>query len=125
MKSSVPVSAQWRSANTSATIRPSSVDPLEIGPPGAEQLLGPTGRRLADAEEGKEGSLHPLPLRLGDEALDRLAGLLASRGDIIGFQQAGPRANHLAEGPEGDPLAVRRGAALVPDRPVQPRRRRT
>ena len=91
-------------------------DSLEVRPPRGEHPLRAAFGRITDPEQGEEGGFDPAGLVLvGDEALDR-GGDLRSRGLlVIGFEQVGPGADHLAEGPEGKPLPVRRGAAFVPE----------
>ena len=115
MKSSRPGSAQWRSSNTRTTGAVGG-DPLEERPPGREQLVAAAGRRVADAEQGQQRRLDPAPLGLvGHVARDAsratFARVVASSSRL---EQAGPAADHLAERPERDALAVGGRAALVP-----------
>ena len=89
---------------------------LEEGPPGGEELLRPSDRTL-DPEEGEQGRLDPAPLRLvGDVLREHLADLRSGRRLIVGLDEARSPANHLAERPEADPLAVGwRAAIMEPD----------
>ena len=122
MKSSRPASAKWRSSKTMTT-GAGRGQPLEERPPGREQLVPPAGRRLADAEQGEQGRLDPASLLLvGDVRREHLGDLRARRRLVVGLEQAGPVADHLAERPERDALAVGWAAAVVPpdglDEPV-------
>ena len=90
-------------------------DALEERPQAGEQLLATTGRWLAYAEERQQDGLESPAFRLVGDVLgqgrrDPLAGLLL----VVGLGQAGPPSDHLAEGPERDPLAEGRRPALVP-----------
>ncbi|HEY7451355.1 MAG TPA: hypothetical protein VIA02_02410 [Candidatus Limnocylindria bacterium] len=86
---------------------------LEERPPSAEQLLG-IRLSAAQAEQGQHGGLDPAAVGLlgnvfGHHGSDTLArGVLA-----ISLCEAGALADHLAEGPEGEALAVRRASAVV------------
>ena len=87
---------------------------LEERPPGGEQLLGASSRRL-DPEQRKEGRLDPAPLGLiRDVGPERLGDLRPGRRLIVGLEQPAPLPDHLAQGPEADPVAVGRRAAVVP-----------
>ena len=86
---------------------------LEERPPGADELLRRDAR--LDAEQGQEGGLDPAPLLLVlDDLADLLGDLLAGRCLVVGLAQAAAGADHLAQRPEADPVAVGRAAALVP-----------
>ena len=92
-------------------------EPLEERPPGAEQLLRADAR--LDAEQGQERRLDPAPLVgvrdvLGERSRRPWPG--SSAASSVSSRPA-RRADHLAERPEADPVAVGRAAALVaPDR---------
>ena len=115
MKSSRPVSAHWRSSN-SRTVVPALGDTLEEDAPRGEQHVAAAGRRRLEAEQRQQGRLDPAPVLLvGDVLGDRLA---RSRSRVVASSsrlgQARPPADHLAERPERDALAVGRRAAAVP-----------
>ncbi len=86
---------------------------LEEGPPGAEELLRADAR--FDAEQREDGRLDPRPLRLVRHVLlehgrdghpgRRLVGTLL---------EPGTTADHLAERPERDAIAIGGAAAVVP-----------
>ncbi len=95
---------------------------LEKGSPGAEELLGT--RACLDTEERQQRRLDPSALRLIRDVLgDHRGDLGSGRSLVVSLGEAGPTADHLAEGPERDPLAIRRRAAAMPpgqsDDPVQ------
>ena len=124
MKSSVPESAQCRSSNTIATsarLRHA----LEERAPGGEQLLG-AGRLGADAEQRQQRGLDPAPLLLVRDVLADGLGDPCPRCRLVVVRgQAGAAADHLAQRPERDPLAVRRANGRCATRPARGRRRRT
>ena len=98
-------------------------DALEERPPGGEQLLALSGRCLVEAEEGRQARLHPAPVGgIRDVLRDRRLELRPCRGRIVRFGDSGAAADHLAECPVADPLAVCERASLVPvdvlDEPV-------
>ena len=86
---------------------------LEEGPPGGEQLLRSDPR--SDPEEGQQRRLDPAALvGVRDVRRQRLADLRPRGRFVVGLQQAAATADHLAQGPERDPLTVRGGSAVVP-----------
>src|SRR5581483_10150402 len=83
---------------------------LEEAPPRRERLvaaLGAARRRAADADERPEVRLEP-GVRRGRAELPR--GLVGR----VRVEDARLRLDHLAEGPEGHALAVRKAAAAPP-----------
>ena len=88
-------------------------EPFEERPPRPEQLVrAPAG---LDAEQGQEGRLDPAALvRVGHVLGHGRGDLGAGRRLVVGLQQARAAADHLAQRPERDALAVGRAAALVP-----------
>ena len=95
---------------------------LEERAPRSEELVG-VDRSGIDPEEGEQGRLDPPALvRVGHVLGERRGDLRPGGRLVVGLEQAGTSADHLAEGPEADALAVRRGAAVVPpdglDEPV-------
>ena len=93
--------------------------PLEERPPGGEQLRGAAGGHLAHAEQGQQRGLDPPPLRVvGDVRRHHLGDPGPGRRGIVRLEQVGPGPDHLAQGPERDPLAVGRRPALVPPHPL-------
>ena len=97
-------------------------EPLEERAPGAEQLLGAHAR--ADAQEREQGGLDPAPLGLiGDVLGEGRGDLRPGGGGVVGLEQPAAAADHLAQRPEADALAVGRGAAVVPP-DLSPRGRR-
>ena len=86
---------------------------LEEGPPGSEQLL--RADPGVDAQEGQQGRLDPAAVRLvGDVGRERLGHLRPGRRLVVGLHEPAPLADHLAECPEADSVAVRRAATIVP-----------
>ena len=113
MKSRSPGSAQWRSSKTITTV-PRGREPLEERAPGGEELRR-VDRAGVDPEEREEGRLDPAALGLvGDVGRDGLRDLRPGRALVVGLDEAGPAADHLAERPERDPLAICRAPTLVP-----------
>ena len=90
-------------------------DPLEEGAPGGEQLLPVERPQLLDAQQAQQLGLDPAALGLVGHVL-REGGRdpRPGRGRVVALGQAGALADHLTQRPEGDALAVGRGAALVP-----------
>ncbi len=95
--------------------RPLRGDPLEEGPPGAEQLLAGDRARGIHAEQREERRLDPATLGLvGHPALDRGGDLRPGRGLVVRLHEPRAAPDHLAQGPERDALAVRGRPAGVP-----------
>ena len=119
MKSRRPASAHWRSSNTSDG-RARVGDPLEERPPGGEQDLPPARRRRLEAEQREQGRLDAASRSSGSGtcAIERRAEPGPGRRLVVALGEAGPAADHLAERPEGDPVAVGRRAAVVPPDPL-------
>ena len=114
MKSSRPGSAQCRSSNTSDDVP--GGDPLEEGPPGGEQLRRDRRRRRSTpSSASRAGSIQRALVLVGDVLARPSRRRGAGRRLVVGLEQAGPRADHLAEGPEADALAVGGRAAAVPE----------
>ncbi len=86
---------------------------LEERAPGAEELLGPDVG--AHAQQGQQGGLDPAPLGV---VRDELVHLGRDRGArrrlVVCLSQSAPAADHLAQRPEADALAVGRRAPAVP-----------
>jgi hypothetical protein len=81
---------------------------LEEHPPRREERIASAGRRRIEPEEGEQRRLDPAPVVLvGDVLGDRLGDSLPGR--LLRVRLGEPRAlaDHLAERPEGDALAVR------------------
>ena len=75
-------------------------EPLEERAPGAEQLLR-ADRPVSMPEQREEGRLDPAPLLgVGDVGREGLGDLRPGRRLVVGLDQAGPAADHLAERPE-------------------------
>jgi hypothetical protein len=78
-----------------------------------EELLGPDPR--LDAEKREQRALDPAPLLgIGDVGGERLGDLCPCRGLVIGLEQPAAAADHLAERPERDAVAIGRAAAVMP-----------
>ena len=108
MKSSRPASAQWRSSNRRTT-GPGRGDPLEERAPRAEQLLAGGTAAAFEPEQDEERVLDPAALGLvGDPARDPGRDRGPGRRLIVALDQTDPAADHLAERPERDALAVGR-----------------
>ena len=74
-----------------------------------------------DAEQGEEGRLDPAPLvRVGDVLGERLGDLRPGRRLVVGLDEAAAPADHLAERPEADPVAVGRGCGRRATRRSRP-----
>ncbi len=66
-------------------------DPFEVGPPGGEQALAPTGRRRLDGQKGEQRRFDPAALAfVRHPRRDRLGDLPTGRLLVVGRQQAGP-----------------------------------
>ena len=97
-------------------------DALEEDPPGGEQDVATAGRRRLEAQQREEGRLDPAAIVVAGTYSATVA-LIRSRvvGFVVRLGQASPPADHLAERPERDPLAVGRRPAAVPvDRLADP-----
>ena len=94
--------------------RPRVAESLEEGAPGREQLLG--AGVGSDAQQGEQGALDPAPARRASGTCRAriVRDLRPGGGLVIGLGQPAAGADHLAQGPEGDPLAVGGAAAVVP-----------
>ncbi len=100
-------------------------DALEERSPRGEQLPGAASiaaRILAQPEQGHEPGLDPLSFGVVRDVLGQRGAELLERLDrVIGLGDPRPRPDHLAERPERDAVADRRGPALMPvDRLGQP-----
>ena len=86
---------------------------FEERPPGAEELL--RGDARLQAEECQECRLDPAPLiGIRHEPAHGFGDLRPGCPFVIALQEPASLADHLAEGPEADPLAVGRAASFVP-----------
>ena len=96
--------------------RPFGGDPLEERPPRREQLLARHLGRRVDAQQGEERRLDPATLGfVGHPPFDGLGDLRPRGRFVVGLGQAGARADHLAERPERDALAVRGRSPGMPE----------
>ena len=119
MKSSRPVSAWWKSSNTITTgpLAASRSKNVRQAPKSC------CDRRVRlEPEQRQERRLDPGPLGLvGDVLLEHRGDRGPRRRLVVGLLEVGPAADHLAERPERDAVAVGRAAAVVPpDRLDQP-----
>ena len=95
-------------------------EPLEERPPRPEELLRPRVRLEPEQRQQRRPDPRPLGL-VGDVLLEHRGDRRPGRRLVVGLLEVGPAADHLAERPERDPLAVGRAAAVVPpDRLDQP-----
>ena len=114
MKSSSPGSAHWRSSNTSTVVARSAIRSKNVrhavysssGPPGGASPNPSKNRSGPSIVRRSVGIRHEFLERCPDP---RPAGRL-----VVALHQPGPAADHLAQRPERDPLAVRRRSPLVP-----------
>ena len=84
-------------------------DPLEERAPGAEQLLAGGAGAALEAEQDEQRVLDPATLGLvGDPLRDPGGDRGSRRGLVVALDQPDPAADHLAERPERDALAVGR-----------------
>ena len=114
MKSSRPGSAHWRSSNTSTVV---PLDQRSARRTSATPRTAPRGRRAAPRRTRAGTAAGPRSAALvgvGHELLERRRDPRAAGRLVVALRQAGPAADHLAQRPERDPLAVRRRSALVP-----------
>ena len=123
MKSSRPASAQWRSSNIRTT-GPRRGDPLEERAPRREQLLAAAAAPPSKPSRASRARLDPAALgphrRRRSRATPAVTAVRVGRL-VVGLDQAGRAADHLAERPEGDAFAVGRRPAAVPvDRVDEP-----
>ena len=108
MKSSRPASAQWRSSNRRTT------GPLAaIRSKNVRQALNSSSRAAPalalEPEQDEERVLDPAALGLvGDPLRDPGGDGGPGRGLVVALDQPDPAADHLAERPERDALAVGR-----------------
>ena len=101
-------------------------DPLEERPPGREELLAAARRCVLDTEQGQQAGLDPAPfLGVGDVPDEDLGDAGPGRRVVVALGQPGPPADHLAEGPEGDALAVATAIGRGATRRSRRRRRGT
>ena len=87
---------------------------LEEGAPGREERLAPAGRWRLQAQQRQQRLLDPVAVIVGDELRHGLVDPLARRGLVVVLGETRTATDHLAEGPEGDAVAVAGGAAAVP-----------
>ena len=86
---------------------------FEVRAPCSEELIGTECRPVA--EQRQEGGFDPAPLGLvGHDGGDALADLAPRRCLVVRFRESRSATDHLAEGPEGDALAIRRRTSVVP-----------
>ena len=116
MKSSVPESAQWRSWKTRTTV-PVDGEPLEERSPRAEQLVGDEIAAAIPRSSSIAGSIQRRSGSSGTTLVQHRGDLGPGRRLVVRLGQPGPPADHLAERPERDPLAVGGRATVVPPRP--------
>ena len=91
-------------------------DPLEERAPRREQLFARHLGRRVDSQQGEERRLDPAPLGfIGHPPFDGLRDLRPCGRLVVGLGQAGARADHLAERPERDALAVGGRSPGVPE----------
>ena len=84
---------------------------LEEHPRRGEQVLLVARGGLLDAEQVAEARLDETPLlRVGEVLLDSRRELLPGGRRLLVLDDAGAPANHLGEGPERHPVAVREAA---------------
>ena len=89
-------------------------DALEEAAPGPEQLLTVAGCSV-QADQVTQFRLDPATfVGIDHETLEAGRQLGACGLRVVGFRDPCPRAHHLGQGPEGDPIAVGRAPALVP-----------
>ena len=119
-KSSRPESAWWKSSKTMTTGRRGG-EALEERPPGAEQLLRPGARSRARAGTAGRARSSVRSVLVGDVLLEHRRDRRAGGRLVVRLLEVGAAADHLAERPERDPLAVGGAPAVVPpDRLDQP-----
>ena len=123
-----PESAQWRSSNSERDRRRGRRAARRTCATPRTAPSRPPARRLAEPEQREEARLDPAPLRRR-RARARASDLgdLRARRSASSSLSSRParRADHLAQRPEGDPLAVRRASGPRASRPARRRRRRT
>ncbi len=87
--------------------RPGRRDPLEERAPGAEQLLAGSAGAALEAEQHEQCVFDPAAFGLVGNPLPDPGGHRSPRrGLIVALDQADPPADHLAECPERDALAI-------------------
>ena len=117
MKSSSPSSAHCRSSKTRTTTPRSAIRSKKTRQ--AANSDSRSGRSSASPASRpsswtRRGSIQRRSVSSVTHSAERRRELGPGRRRILGFGDARPAADHLGECPEADPLAVRRGAALVP-----------
>ena len=113
MKSSRPGSAQWRSSKTMTTGAVAASRSKNVRQ-AANSCSEPAPLVSIPSRASRAGSIQRRSSGSGHCAATVSASLRARRRLVVALEEAGPRPDHLAERPERDPLAVRRGAPLVP-----------
>ena len=91
--------------------------------PGGEQLvpLGLDRVRAGDPEQRGQPGPQPLALRrVGEEGVQGRPELARHLGRWVGLEDAGLGLDDLAQGPEGDPVAIGQAAALAPGDQLRP-----
>ena len=114
MKSSRPVSAHWRSSNTSTVVPRSAIRSKKSRQAGNSTSRPPAGASSTPSRRQEAGPMRSRSLASGHVLVERRRD--ASRVVASSSSSVRPRAapHHLAERPERDPLAVRRRAAAMP-----------
>ena len=114
MKSRRPASAQWRSSNTRTT-GPSAAIRSKYVRHAANRLSRPPGGAGSTASSASSAvSTHRRSPSSGTQSATESAIFAAGRRLVVRRQQTGPAADHLAERPERDAVAVGRRPPDVP-----------
>ena len=83
-------------------------DALEEDPPSGKKRVPAARRSRLDPKQGKQRRLDPAALLCVRDVLgDRRGDARAGRCLVVRLGQIGPAADHLAQRPEGDALAIR------------------
>ncbi len=125
MKSSRPVSAHWRSSNTSTVVPSSAMRSKKSRQAGNSASRPPAGASSTPSRLSSAGPMRSRSLASSTYS----SSVTAIRSRVVASSSSsvscGAPADHLAERPERDPLAVRRRAAAVPVDAAPTRRRCT
>ena len=114
MKSSRPASAQWRSSKTMTTCPARRSARRRCARRRTAPRCPRPGPPQPRAGPARRGSIQRRSASSGTHCATASPHLGPGRGVVVGLEQAAAAADHLAERPEGDALAVGGDAAVVP-----------
>ena len=114
MKSSSPVSAHWRSSKTRTVVPLSAMRSKKMRQAANSSSRPPAGASSTPSSASSAGSIQRRSLASGTYSASVAATAARVVRLVVVLGQAERRADHLAQRPERDALAVGRRAAAVP-----------